>query len=165
MILATAIVLVLGASAGVGLGPERTPSAASPAKKVPAIKPPVIAESFTLLPCDQGSTIGMEGCQEHRLVAADKRINREVSLLFTVLHDNAARSRLLRAETDWFAYRQADSASQADIYEGGSESDVVAVECAVNDDRTRSKDLYGFFRVSNRAAFTFRPSLERGPGG
>ena len=146
VIFATAASVVLGASAGVGLGSSPTLSAASPAKRVPAIKPPVITESFTLLPCDKGSTIGQEGCEEHSLVAADKRIDREVSLLFKVLHDDAARRRLIRAETAWFAYRQADSASQADIYEGGSESDVVAVECAVNDDKTRSTDLLGFFR-------------------
>jgi uncharacterized protein YecT (DUF1311 family) len=110
------------------------------------MKPPVITESFTLLPCNKGSTIGTEGCEEHQLVTADKRIDREVSVLFALLHDDAARSRLVRAETAWFAYRQADSASQADIYEGGSESAVVAVLCATNDDKARSTDLYGFFQ-------------------
>jgi uncharacterized protein YecT (DUF1311 family) len=144
--LAATIALVVGVGAGVSLGPVGASAVASAAKKAPPMKPPVITESFTLLPCNKGSTIGTEGCEEHQLVTADKRIDREVSVLFALLHDDAARSRLVRAETAWFAYRQADSASQADIYEGGSESAVVAVLCATNDDKARSTDLYGFFQ-------------------
>jgi len=129
------------------------------------MKPPVITESFTLLPCNKGSTIGTEGCEEHQLVTADKRIDREVSVLFALLHDDAARSRLVRAETAWFAYRQAESASQADIYEGGSESAVVAVLCATNDDKARSTDLYGFFQGLELAGVMFGPSRRSALGG
>ena len=95
--LAATIALVVGVGAGVSLGPVGASAVASAAKKAPPMKPPVITESFTLLPCNKGSTIGTEGCEEHQLVTADKRIDREVSVLFALLHDDAARSRLVRA--------------------------------------------------------------------
>jgi len=139
------MVLGIGTRAAVGATDSPT-AAASPASKAPPIKPPVITESFTLLRCSNESTIGMEGCEEHKLVAADKRIDREVRLVFTILHDNAARMRFIQAQTTWFAFRQDDSRSQADIYEGGSESVVAALVCAVNDDNARSADLHDFFR-------------------
>jgi uncharacterized protein YecT (DUF1311 family) len=137
--------MAVGVGARVVFDVTSDAAAASAAKKAPPIKPPVITETFTVLPCDEDSTIGMEGCEEHQLVAADKRIDREVNLLFTILHDNAARRRLIQAQTAWFAYRQADSRSQADIYEGGSESVVAGLACALNDNKARSTDLYGFF--------------------
>jgi len=147
LVIAAATAVVLGVGARVVISAVGNPAAAaSLANRAPTIKPPVITEAFTLLPCDQDSTIGMEGCAEHQLVAADKRIDKEVALLFAVLRDNAARRRLVQAQSAWFAYRQADARSHADIYEGGSESGVVSLTCAVNDDKARSTDLYGFFR-------------------
>jgi len=143
--LAATIALVVGVGAGVSLGPVGASAVASAAKK-PANETACNHRVVHASACNKGSTIGTEGCEEHQLVTADKRIDREVSVLFALLHDDAARSRLVRAETAWFAYRQADSASQADIYEGGSESAVVAVLCATNDDKARSTDLYGFFQ-------------------
>ncbi|MHB1509716.1 MAG: lysozyme inhibitor LprI family protein [Acidimicrobiales bacterium] len=123
------------------------PRAAAPHAAVPPLKPPVIVEPFTLLPCNAGTTIGMEGCAEHRIIAADKRIDREIRILFAVLHDNAARRRLAEAQTAWFLYRQADCRSQADINEGGSQSVVDAAICAVTDDKSRSTDLRDFYRA------------------
>jgi uncharacterized protein YecT (DUF1311 family) len=147
LIVAAMAAIAMGFGARVGLGsPSGPAAAATPAPRATSIKPPVITESFTPLPCHKDTTIGMEGCEEHQLVAGDKRIDREVGLLFTLLGDNAARRRLIAAETAWFAYRKADSRSQADVYEGGTESVVVAVACAVNDDKARSSDLYSFFR-------------------
>ncbi len=146
------LAVVLAVTAGtIGIGafwgaPGRVADAA-PRATVPLLKPPVIVEPFTLLPCNAGTTIGMEGCAEHRIIAADKRIDREIRILFTVLHDNAARRRLAEAQTAWFLYRQADCRSQADINEGGSQSVVDAAICAVTDDKSRSTDLRGFYRA------------------
>ncbi|HVC24342.1 MAG TPA: lysozyme inhibitor LprI family protein [Acidimicrobiales bacterium] len=109
-------------------------------------RPPVIHESFSpLLPCNRQTTIGAEGCEEHAIVAADERIDREVAVIFSLLHDSAARTRFVHAETTWFAYRVADCASQADIYEAGSEAAVVAASCALYGDTARSADLRRFY--------------------
>ena len=143
--IAVATVVALGIGSHVAFGATGDPAAATPANAAPRMKPPVITEPFTVLACDQNSTIGIEGCEEHKLVVTDKRIDREVRLLFTILPDSAARMRLAEAETAWFAYRQADSRSQGDIYEGGSESPVASLACAVNNDEARSADLHGFF--------------------
>lgn len=130
--------LCVGA-AGVAAGAEPT------ASSQPPIKPPVIRESFTLLPCNKKTTIGMEGCEEHQLFAADIRIDREVSVLFTLLDDNAARLRLSQAESAWLAYRKADCLSQSDIFQGESEAAVEDAACAVSDDKARSSDLHRFY--------------------
>lgn len=117
------------------------------------VTPPVIAEDFTLLSCSHGSTIGMEGCAEHALVAADRRIDAEVRVLFRVLPDDAARSRLVAAETAWLRFRRADCESQSDLYEGGSLAPVAFVQCEVRDDASRSAGLRSFYRglVQGRA--------------
>jgi uncharacterized protein YecT (DUF1311 family) len=104
-------------------------------------KPPVIAEGFSELPCDHKTTVGTEGCDEHQLVLADQRIDKEVALLFTLLHDDPARKHLSETQSAWLTYRRDDCLSQADIYEGGSEAPVVTLACEVNDDTARSTDL------------------------
>jgi len=149
------------ALASPAFGAAEDPAAAAAAKAAPQVKPPVIAEPFTVLACDQNSTIGMEGCEEHKPVAADKRIDREVRLLFTILPDSAERRRLGPAETAWFAYRQADSPSRADLYEGGSESPVASLACAVNHE-TRGADLHAFFVGLEQGRVTFRRSRRSG---
>lgn len=88
----------------------------------------------------------MEGCEEHQLIAADKRIDREVSVVFTLLYDNSARRRLIEAQTAWLAYRRADCLSQADVNGGGSLAVVDVGACEVANDKSRSADLYVFYR-------------------
>lgn len=62
-IIAAVTVVALGIGARVGFGRAGDLAAASLPKKAQSIKPPVISESFTLLPCHVDSTIGTEGCE------------------------------------------------------------------------------------------------------
>ncbi len=106
------------------------------------IKPPVIHEDFIpLLPCNQDTTIGMEGCGERLTLARDKRIDREVALIFKLLGSNAPRRDLAAAQTAWLKYRSADCTSQSDVFKGGSLALVVYVGCFANDDLARIADL------------------------
>lgn len=118
---------------------------ASAGSSSPALTPPVIHEQFTLLPCAKGTTIGIEGCTEHQLVRADARIDKEVRVLFGLLHDNAARGRLTKAQVTWMTFRQADCLSQSDIYEGGTQAAVEFGLCALGDDKARIGQLRGFY--------------------
>ena len=92
---------------------------------------PVLHEPFTLLVCDPTTTIGVEGCLEHRLVRDDQRINRLRRDVFASLFSDGARRRFVRAEVLWFNYRQAACSSESDVNEGGSLAPIDFANCAV----------------------------------
>ena len=103
--------------------------------------PPVVRENFTPLACDTNTTIGLEGCAEHRIAHEDRLINRLRSRVFQSLFDNAARRRFILAENDWFTYRQAACRSESDSNEGGSLAPVDFANCAVRLDQQHITEL------------------------
>jgi uncharacterized protein YecT (DUF1311 family) len=106
---------------------------------------PVITEAFKpILPCNQNTTVGQEGCGEHEVVADDKQLNADVKAVFDLL-DKAADRAFVTAQTTWVTYRTEDCTSQADIYQGGSELPVAYVYCLASDDSSRRQDLKTFF--------------------
>jgi uncharacterized protein YecT (DUF1311 family) len=105
----------------------------------------VITEAFKpVLPCNQNTTIGQEGCGEHQVLVADKQLNADVKVIFGLLGKDAARA-FVTAQTTWTTYRTEDCTSQADIYQGGTELPVAYVYCLASDDSFRRQDLKGFF--------------------
>jgi uncharacterized protein YecT (DUF1311 family) len=92
--------------------------------------PPIVRENFTPLACDTNTTIGLEGCAEHRIVYEDRLINQLRDRVFQSLLDNAVRRRFILAENDWFTYRQAACRSESDSNEGGSLAPVDFANCA-----------------------------------
>jgi uncharacterized protein YecT (DUF1311 family) len=109
------------------------------------LTPPVITEHFTLLPCNKNTTIGMEGCAESQLLALDRRVNKEVALIFTELPTARQKREFNEAENAWFAYRGTDCQSFAAVYEGGSFAPVEYAQCEVRDDQLRSSDLHSLY--------------------
>ena len=103
--------------------------------------PPVLKEDFTLLSCSQRTTIGLEGCAEHRILSVDTRINALRRQVFQHLYDNAARRDFVAAEDAWFAYRQAMCTSESDVNEGGSLVPVDFANCVVHLDRQHLTEL------------------------
>jgi uncharacterized protein YecT (DUF1311 family) len=123
-------------------------SAAAPT----GVKPPVISEGFTLLPCPAHpkTTIDLEGCAEHRLVRSDRAINERVRAIFALLgrrRSAAARARFVRGETAWLVYRRAVCASRADVYEGGSAGPLAAAECQADRNAGHLRDIEAFERA------------------
>jgi uncharacterized protein YecT (DUF1311 family) len=117
----------------------RCPSAAA------ALSAPVITEAFKLaLPCNQNTTVGQEGCGEHKVLAADNQLNADVKIIFDLL-DKAAGRAFVTAQTTWVTYRTEDCTSQADMYQGGTELPVAYVYCLASDDSSRRQDLKAFF--------------------
>ena len=89
---------------------------------------PVLRESFTVTPCNEGTTIGAEGCAERDTLRADARVNALVRRLW--LNDDLAGQRLLAdAQRDWTTYRDAACRSDADSFRGGSQSAVEYGQC------------------------------------
>lgn len=118
--------------------PSMAPSTAPPSGQ-PA-GPPKVTEVFTPLPCNANTTVGMEGCSEHRILRADAEVDRLVQLIW----DNsttAGQAHLADAETAWEAYRKAACISEADKYAGGTLAPVVAAQCSVRLTRARASEL------------------------
>jgi len=108
--------------------------------------PPVITEPFRpVLACNPNTTLGMEGCGEHRVLAADARLNADVRAIFYLLASGTPRRDFVSAQGAWLTYRNADCRSQSDVYGGGSEQPVAYVNCLASDDAARRGDLKGFF--------------------
>jgi len=120
-------------------------SAETSSSSVPSgLRPPVITEAFTLLPCSQKNNIGIEGCAEHQAITADKRIDSQLALLFTILDERQKRT-LVRAERAWLTYRRADCGSTAALFYGGSVAPVEFGSCLVSDDHEYSAHLHAYF--------------------
>jgi uncharacterized protein YecT (DUF1311 family) len=110
-----------------------------------AISAPVVTEDFKpVLPCNQNTTIGQEGCGEHEVLVADKELNADVKIIFDLL-SKASDGAFVTAQTTWATYRAEDCTSQADIYQGGTEMPVAYVYCLASDDTSRRADLKAFF--------------------
>ena len=110
-----------------------------------ALSAPVITEDFKpVLPCNQDTTVGQEGCGEHEVLAADKQLNADVKIILDLLGKGANRA-YVTAQTTWITYRTEDCISQADIYQGGTELPVAYVYCLTSDDSSRRQDLKAFF--------------------
>jgi len=115
--------------------------------KTAALRAPVLTEKFTHLACNQNNTLGLEGCAEARLRAADGRVNREVHLVFTLLPTTSQKRSFVKAEDAWLASRTADCMSESAVYQGGSFTPVQYGLCEVSEDHARSTMLHSYFNV------------------
>jgi uncharacterized protein YecT (DUF1311 family) len=118
---------------------------------VRAVKPPVIHEAFTLLPCPRSkaqseTTIGIEGCQEQTIVGSDRKIDALAKLILPRLSDSAAQNRFVTGERAWLAYRTAFCNSQSDIYEGGSAAPLAFASCVITVNSQHLEALTAFHK-------------------
>lgn len=112
---------------------------------------PRIHEGFTLLPCprsiaQRGTTLGIEGCQEHRIVRTDAAI-RVRELAAVALLGGVARREFALAERDWLAYRHASCEALASKYSGGSEAPVAFGGCIATANRAHLGSLAALLRT------------------
>jgi len=134
------VVLAVGVTVGVivvlsGLSPSTHRNSTARASTTHDSSLPILRETFTLLPCNSRTTLGLEGCAEHQLVIADREVNRLRHVVTAALFDGAARQRFFLAESLWLEYRQAACRSESDVHEGGSLAPVDFALCAVRLDR------------------------------
>ena len=113
-----------------------------------ALKPPVIRESFTPLPCGgtptNRTTVQQEGCAEQQILRTDKTINSLNNAIFAKLRDEPARRRFIAAHNAWLAYRRAYCLSLSDVFQGGSQAPVLDAQCAGRLNGQHIKDLRQF---------------------
>jgi uncharacterized protein YecT (DUF1311 family) len=103
---------------------------------------PVIHEQFTLLACPQKptTTVQIEGCAEHKIVATDKTIDALNAKIFTKL-TKTGRADFIATNTDWVKYRNAACAAEASIYSGGTIQPVAYADCLVSIDASHVTEL------------------------
>lgn len=130
--------LVAGAAAA-GLGLYALAPASAGAATSSA---PVIHEDFTLLACPgkPRTTVQIEGCAEHRVVALDRAIDSLNAKAFAKL-GKSGRTAFTAATTAWVAYRNESCAAQSSIYHGGSIQPVAYANCLVSIDRSHVTEL------------------------
>ena len=121
-----------------------------------AAKPtaPVIEEAFTVLPCPDprspDTTLEMHGCAQREILAADKKIDAVAKAIFGRLRGDAARRRFVKGQRAWLAFRNADCASVADKYQGGSLAGVTRLQCAAERNVQHLKEIRAFDRLLRR---------------
>jgi uncharacterized protein YecT (DUF1311 family) len=108
----------------------------------------VIGESFTPLPCPkkQVSTLDLEGCAEHSLLASDAKANALAARIWRAL-PASGRPAFARGERAWLAYRSASCNAEAARYAGGTIQPVAFLGCEAGRTRTHLTDLAGTLRV------------------
>jgi len=110
-----------------------------------ALSAPVVGEHFTPLACSgkpaKRSTLQMEGCAEHELLALDRRVNAQNRRIFAALTTRAGRRAFVTANASWVAFRHAACTAATDNYAGGSIAPLVYVECEQRMDRGHLSEL------------------------
>lgn len=135
---ATAGLALIGALAA-------SPAASAARATATAPKAPVVVENFKpVLACNENTTVGQEGCQEHKVLRADKELNADIVLIFGLLGATAKRD-FVTAQDAWVTYRHDDCVSQSDVYLGGTEQPVVYGTCLYTQDLARRQDLKGLY--------------------
>jgi uncharacterized protein YecT (DUF1311 family) len=125
-----AAALALSFVAPVSAGAASSPSA------------PVIHEDFTLLACPSTprTTLQIEGCAEHKVIATDKTIDALNAKIFAKLN-KLGRGTYVKTNTDWVNYRDAACTTEASIYSGGSIQPVAYANCLVAIDGSHVTEL------------------------
>jgi uncharacterized protein YecT (DUF1311 family) len=143
------------AGAAVAVAAAASIAATQAGGKAPAhaarLKPLVIQETFTPLPCSGApghrSTLQMEGCAEKQILKTDIQVDLLAAEIFPILPDDRARRDFNAAERAWLSYRKADCFSMSDVFEGGTEAGVLDAQCVASRNAQRVKDLRSFHRA------------------
>ena len=107
------------------------------------IRPPVIHEPFTPLPCPlhPDTTTDVEGCQERRILRTDRAIGRDVRTIFRLLRTRSARASFVAGEQHWLRYRRESCTAKASSYAGGSGEPVAYLTCTLRRNTSHLADL------------------------
>jgi uncharacterized protein YecT (DUF1311 family) len=143
--------LVLGVLAAAGVALASCGSGSPTTSTTTTAPSPVISEHFTKLPCNHKNTLGLEGCAEGQLLSADRRIDKEVKLLFSLV-PKAQQKSLASAQKEFLAYRKSTCTAFSDVYRGGTFAPVEYALCEVRLDEVQSTTLHVYFRLANEGA-------------
>ena len=145
------LLLVLGVLAVAGVLLASCGSGSPTTATTTTVVTPVITEHFTKLPCNHKNTLGLEGCAEGQLLSADRRIDNEVKLLFSLI-PKAQQKSLTSSQKVFLTYRKSTCSAFSDVYRGGTFAPVEYALCEVRLDEVQSTTLHVYFRLANEGA-------------
>jgi uncharacterized protein YecT (DUF1311 family) len=144
MLSPTAAALAVTAAAPIAV----TQAGATTPAHAARLKPVVIHESLTPLPCSgtpgHRTTLQTEGCAEKQILKSDAQLNQLAAAIFPLLGDDRARRDFNAAQRAWLGYRRADCLSMSDLFEGGTEGGALDAQCVASRNTQRLKDLRSF---------------------
>jgi uncharacterized protein YecT (DUF1311 family) len=143
--------VVLGGFAAAGLLLASCGSGSPTSSTTTTVVTPIISEHFTKLPCNHKNTLGLEGCAEGQLLSADRRIDNEVKLLFSLI-PRAQQKSLTSSQKVFLTYRKSTCTAFSDVYRGGTFAPVEYALCEVRLDEVQSTTLHVYFRLANEGA-------------
>ena len=85
------------------------------------------------------------------VLSADRRIDKEVKLLFSLV-PKAQQKSLTSAQKVFLTYRKSTCTSFSDVYRGGTFAPVEYALCEVRLDEVQSTTLHVYFRLANEGA-------------
>jgi uncharacterized protein YecT (DUF1311 family) len=116
------------------------------------VRPPVIHEPWTPLPCPTHptSTVEVEGCLEKAIARSDRKIDARVARIFHRLRRNADRVAFVQGERAWLLYRRRSCSAEASIYRGGTAEPVAFLTCEKRRNERHLADLREMERTLRR---------------
>ena len=114
-----------------------------------ALRPPVIREPWTPLPCPAHprSTIEIEGCLERAIKRSDRRINEGAARIFRLLRYRSDRLAFMQGEQAWLRYRRRSCSAEASVYRGGSAEPIAFLSCEKRRNLRHIADLVAMERT------------------
>jgi uncharacterized protein YecT (DUF1311 family) len=112
-------------------------------KNSQSLKPPVIGEAFTPLPCPKNpqTTVALEACAERAILTTNREVNAQATVIFRLLKSQRARVTFNQGEAAWLEYRGSSCTTEASLYDGGSAQPVAYADCISARNRTQLRDL------------------------
>jgi uncharacterized protein YecT (DUF1311 family) len=127
-------------------------SVAAPAGAA-TLAPPVIRESFTLLPCvgkpGHRNTLDLEGCAERQVLSSDAVIDSLNTKIFAKLGTKSQRRAFISGHGAWLKYRHSYCLSASDVYQGGSLAGIVYIDCVQAVNSAHVKELHAMLASLN----------------
>jgi len=112
-------------------------------KSSQSLRPPVISEVFTPLPCPRSprTTVALEGCAERLILSTDRKINAQTKVIFRLLKSRRTRVTFEQGEQAWLEYRGSSCTAEASLYSGGTAQPLANATCVVSHNRAHLADL------------------------
>jgi uncharacterized protein YecT (DUF1311 family) len=115
----------------------------------PSVTLPPIGEPFTLLACPKHpvSTLDLEGCSEHQIVAGDHAIERQWRTVLALLRTRATKQTFVAGERAWLTYRRESCEAESSAFAGGTLAGVDAAGCEAGRNTVHLRELVATTRV------------------
>ena len=97
-------------------------------------------------PRKPGTTIAIEACEVRKQLRLDRKFNRTVAAMWSLLTPSEQRS-FIRSQHSWLAYRRRQCDVEFSVFSGGTEGPVAGGRCLLRITAERIKDIKATLRL------------------